>query len=137
METLPVTVKSIGSNWGVDGKTLERAYKDHLSDFRSWEQLEHASNWMLLPQNSGVRLSIDESSFCNDLFTILSDKEGHVGKGTIVAMVRGTKASDVINILLNLPEDKRLAVTKNSIRSLRGSNFMPGTQRLRTAHCVR
>jgi hypothetical protein len=100
METLPVTAKSIGSNWGVDGKTLERAYKDHLSDFRSWEQLEHASDWMLLPQNSGVRLSIDESSFCNDLFTILSNKDGHGGKGTIVAMVRGTKASDVIIMVL-------------------------------------
>jgi transposase len=112
METLPVTAKSIGSNWGVDGKTLERAYKDHLSDFRSWEQLEHASDWMLLPQNCGVRLSIDESSFCHDLFTILSNKDGHGGKGTIIAMVRGTKASDVIKILLNLPEEKRLAVTE-------------------------
>jgi transposase len=112
METLPATAKSIGSNWGVDGKTLERAYKDHLSNFRTWEQLEHASNWILLPKNCGTRLSIDETSLCEDLFTILSNKDGHGGKGTVVAMVRGTKASDVIKILLNLPEEQRLTVTE-------------------------
>ena len=110
MNTLPVTARSIGSNWGVDGKNLERAYKDHLSDFRSWEQLDHASEWVLHSKNCGIRLSIDETSLCDDLFTILSNKDGHGGKGTIVAMVRGTKASDVIKILMQLPEEQRLAV---------------------------
>ena len=110
MNTLPVTAKSIGSNWGVDGKNLERAYKDHLSDFRSWNQLDHASEWVLHSKNCGIRLSIDETSLCDDLFTILSNKDGHGGKGTIVAMVRGTKASDVIKILMQLPEEQRLAV---------------------------
>ena len=45
-----------------------------------------------------------------DLFTILSNKGGHGRKGTIIAMVRGTKTSEIVNVLMNLPEDKRAAV---------------------------
>lgn len=94
----------------IDGNNLERCYKNHLSDFRSWNQLEHASDWILLEKNCGVRLSIDETSLCDDLFTILSNKEGHGRQGSIVAMVRGTKSSDVIKILKQLSDQQRLAV---------------------------
>ena len=96
----------------IDGNNLERAYKNHLSDFRSWSQSEHASEWILLEKNCGIRLSIDETSLCDDLFTILSNKEGHGRQGSIVTMVRGTKSSDVIKILMQLPEEQRLAVTE-------------------------
>lgn len=96
----------------VDGARLERNYKDCLSDFRQWDQLDHASDWMLLPQNMGVRLSIDESLLCDDLFTILSNKDGHGRQGTVIAMVRGTKCSDVSEQLMKIPEKDRLAVTE-------------------------
>lgn len=58
----------------------------------------------------GEHLSIDESMHQNDLFTFVSNKDGHGKKGTLIAVVRGTKASDVIKILKQLPEEKRLAV---------------------------
>ena len=96
----------------VDASRLERNYKDHLSGFRSWDQLEHASDWILLPQNMGTRLGIDETSLCDDLFTILSNKDGHGRQGTVVAMVRGTKCCDVSSQLMRIPEDERLAVTE-------------------------
>lgn len=105
-----MTARSVGRNWGVDGRNLERAYKNHLSDFMQWDQREHASDWMLLPRNCGVRLSIDETSLCDDLFTILSNKDGHGRQGTIVAMVRGTKAADVIKVLNDMPLEQRQAV---------------------------
>lgn len=96
----------------VDGSRLERNYKDCLSDYRRWPQLEHAADWMLLPQNMGMRLSIDETSLCDDLFTILSNKDGHGRKGTVAAMVRGTKCSDVVAQLMKIPIEQRLAVTE-------------------------
>lgn len=96
----------------VDGSRLERNYKDTLSDFRRWSQLGHASDWMLLPQNMGTRLSIDETSLCDDLFTILSNKDGHGRKGTIIAMVRGTRCSDVMAQLMKIPPEQRLAVNE-------------------------
>ena len=96
----------------VGASRLERNYKDHLSGFRTWEQLDHASDWMLLPQNMGTRLSIEETSLSDDLFTILSNKDGHGRKGTVIAMVRGTKSTDVVRQLMRIPEDRRLAVTE-------------------------
>lgn len=96
----------------VSGSRLERNYKDNLSDFRQWSQLDHAAEWMLLPQNMGVRLSIDETSLCDDLFTILSNKDGHGRKGTIIAMVRGTRCGDVSEQLMKIPMEQRLAVTE-------------------------
>lgn len=96
----------------VDGSRLERNYKDTLSDFRRWSQLGHASDWMLLPQNMGTRLTIDETSLCDDLFTILSNKDGHGRKGTIIAMVRGTRCSDVMAQLMKIPPEQRLAVNE-------------------------
>lgn len=96
----------------VDGSRLERNYKDNLSDFRQWSQIGHAADWMLLPQNMGVRLSIDETSLCDDLFTILSNKDGHGRKGTVIAMVRGTRCGDVSEQLMKIPVKQLLAVTE-------------------------
>ena len=33
------------------GNSLERAYKQHLSDFEQWGQKEHAEDWLLLAEN--------------------------------------------------------------------------------------
>ncbi len=58
----------------------------------------------------GPRLSIDETSLQEDLFTILSNKDGHGRRGTVIAAVRGTKASEVIRILMQIPQEKRIEV---------------------------
>ena len=94
----------------IDGDELERSYKHHLSDYAEWEQRDHASNWMLIEDNLGENLSIDETMLQEDLVTILSNKEGHGKRGTVVAMVRGTKSDDVVDILLKIPEQQRLTV---------------------------
>ena len=36
-------------------------YKDTLSGFETWEQKGHASEWILLPQNTGKEHGIDET----------------------------------------------------------------------------
>ena len=105
-----MTARCLGKFFFADGDNLERSYKHSLSDFPEWEQLEHAPDWILLPENIGERLSIDETSLQDDLFTFLSNKEGHCKKGTIVAAVRGTKVKDVVGVLLGIPEAERLKV---------------------------
>ena len=45
-----------------------------------------------------------------DLFIFLSNKDGHGKKGTLIAAIRGTKASVVVEHQRRIPEDKRLAV---------------------------
>ena len=110
MDTTPVTARSLGNTYHVDGDNLERSYKYHLSDYGTWVQKEHAGDWVLVPDNIGEHLCIDETSLQDDLFTILSNKAGHGRQGTVISMVRGTKASEVIKVLMQIPEEDRLKV---------------------------
>ncbi|REG88380.1 ISAon1 family transposase [Flavobacterium aquicola] len=67
--------------------------------------------WLLFPKNIGKRLSIDETSLSNgELYTILTNKAGKGRKGTIVAMVAGTKAETVISIIEKIPLKERNVV---------------------------
>jgi len=53
---------------------------------------------------------IDETSLSNgELYTILTNREKHGGKGSIVAVVSGTKSEDVMF------STKLQKVTKNSV----------------------
>lgn len=94
MDTYPITARSLGLYFKVDGNNLERAYKDHLSGFRNWEQASHAEDWVLHPKNIGKRLGIDETMLHKDLMTFLTNKEGHGKRHTLIAAVKGTKASE-------------------------------------------
>ena len=83
-------------------------YKDYLSDFKTWDQLGHAKKWLLFPKNIRKYLSIDETSLSNgELYTILRSKSAKGKKGTIVAMVAGTKAETVISIIEKIPLKQR------------------------------
>ena len=85
------------------GDEFERAYKDHLSDFRTWKHREHAQKWLVFPKNIGPNLSIDETALSNgDLYTIISNKDAHGRKGALVAIVSGTRVEDVVAALMKI-----------------------------------
>lgn len=97
--------------YGVNPRSLQRQYKDYLSDFEVWDQKGHAKEWLLFAQNIGNNLSLDETAFSNgDLYTILTNKKAKGKKGALVAMVRGTKAEAVIRILHKIPLKQRKKV---------------------------
>ena len=100
--------------YGVNPRSLQRQYKDYLSDFKVWDQKGHAKEWLLFAQNIGSNLSLDETAFSNgDLYTILTNKKAKGKKGALVAMVRGTKAEAVIRILHKIPLKQRKKVVTN------------------------
>ncbi len=73
----------------------------------SWPEKDHALEWLLFADNLGPYLSIDETSLSNgELYTIVTNKEGHGGKGSMVAIVKGTKSQEVINVLEKIPEEQ-------------------------------
>jgi hypothetical protein len=85
------------SFYGVTGKNYKINTRI-LSDFKIWNQKTTRKRLAYLPENLGKRLSIDEIALSNgELYTILTNKEGK--KGTIVAMIAGTKAQTVIAII--------------------------------------
>ena len=102
--------------YGVDGKKLSSWYKYSLSCYQGWEQLHHASEYVLFKENLGERLSMDETSLSQgELYTIITNKSAHGGKGSLVAMIKGTKSEDVIYYLNHLPRTKRLKVKEITI----------------------
>lgn len=90
-----------------DGKYLGRTYKEHLSSFADWEPKEHAGEWVIQKQNMGERLCIDGTMLHHDLFTFLSNRDGHCKKGTLIAAVKGTTVADVTEHLDEIQEESR------------------------------
>lgn len=107
---------AIGSNslekfYKINGDRFGQQYKDHLSDFNSWDQKSHASDWILFPENIGPYLSIDETSLSNgELYTILTNKEAKGKKGVLVGMIKGTSSEVIIPIIQKISHSKRKKV---------------------------
>jgi len=88
----------------INASTLGKAYKERLSDFVTWNQKDHSTDWILHESNIGEYMSIDETAPSRgDLFTILSNKAGHGRKGTIAAMVRGTDSTELSAVFDRIP----------------------------------
>jgi len=75
-----------------------------ISDYRSWDQLDHAEEYILFPANIGADMSLDETCLSNgEVYTILTNKEAKGRKGALVAMIRGVATDVVSTILKNRP----------------------------------
>ena len=102
--------------YGVDGDNLSRWYKHFISDYEEWEQRYHAMEYVIFKENLGEYLSMDETALSQgELYTIVTNKSAHGGKGSLVAMMHGTKSEDIIYYLSKLPRHKRLKVKEITI----------------------
>jgi len=108
LDTFPIPAQSLEKHYHIDGSQLERHYKEHLSDFKTWEAAGHAEEWFVFPDNIGSKLSIDETSLSNgELYTIVTNKAAKGKKGALVAIVEGTASEKIIAALEKIPEEKR------------------------------
>lgn len=110
---------SVALNWGNTftwRKALQQQYKDHISDYKDWNQREHAAEWLLYPENVSPYLSIDETSLSNgELYTIVTNKAAKGRKGSLLAMMKGTQAASVIEILQKIPKRVRSKVREATL----------------------
>lgn len=105
MDTSPVTCRTLDDFYHIDASTFEKQYKDVLSGYRNWEELSHAEEWLVFPENIGPNLAIDETSLSNgDLYTIVTNRDRHGREMCLVAIVAGTKSETVIAALRHIPE---------------------------------
>ena len=110
-EDKAVSLSSIAEFHKISPHEFERQYKDYLSDFHSWNQRSHASDWLLFEENLGTHLSLDETSISNgELYTVLTNKAGKGGKGSLVSLVEGTKSCDISNVFNKISFAKRKEV---------------------------
>jgi len=108
LDNYPISSNSLEKFFYVDGNRLGQQYKEFLSSYKTWDQKEHAQEWILFPENIGSRLSLDETSLSNgELYTILTNKAGKGQKGTLIAMIEGTGSASVIAVLNRIPEKVR------------------------------
>lgn len=116
IETEALPISTIGRMYGVNGDTLRRLYKYKLSGFTEWEGMKRTRHadipYVAFPENCGNYISIDETALSKDeLFTIVTSKDGHGGPGTLIAMLYGTKVSEIVAVLEEaIPTWKRLKV---------------------------
>jgi transposase len=111
LDNYPISSNSLEKFFYVNGNHLGQQYKESLSDYKIWDQKDHASEWILFPENIGPYLSLDETSLSNgELYTVLTNKQGKGQKGTLIAMIEGTQADEVIAVLNRIPEKSRLLV---------------------------
>lgn len=83
--------------------------------------MSHAEDYILFPKNLSYHLCIDETALTSgELYTILSSKKCHGRKGTIVAVIKGTKAEDIINVLCKISEKER-NIVKEATLDMAGS----------------
>jgi len=110
---------------GIDGDALQRQYKNHLSNFKDWDQKRHAKKWLLFPDNIGEYLSLDETEMSNgELYTILTNKAAKGKKGAIVAMIEGVKSAKIISILDKIPLSKRNKVKEVTVDMANNMNLV-------------
>ena len=90
---------------------MERQYRNHLSGYLHWDQLVHAEDWLLFEKNIGAYICIDEVALSRgELYTVLINKEAHGGKGSMIAIIKGTDVHTVTSVLLKLSRRRRYQV---------------------------
>jgi transposase len=78
------------------------------------ESKKNAKDWLIFRENLGKRLSKDETALSNgELYTILTNKVAKGKKGTIVAMISGTKALAVKAVI-----EKLLLKLRNTVSEI-------------------
>lgn len=111
IESTPISISTLAARNGLKGQTLRKQYKEKISDYRNWDQLEHAEEYILFPENLGTDMSLDETCLSNgDVYTILTNKAAHGGKGALAAMIRGVATDVVSAVLKKMPLGRRLKV---------------------------
>ena len=104
----------MASFYGVTPRKLRRYYREKLSGFKDWEHRANAREGLVFADNVDTHLSIDETSLSHgELYTVVTNKQARGKKGTIVAILNGTKSEDIIPVLMKIP-----ARIRNKVREI-------------------
>ncbi|MVZ60460.1 DDE transposase [Sphingobacterium humi] len=101
----------MSSFYGISASKLRRYYRNKLSGFQDWEHRENAREGLVFPENIGTHISIDETCLSQgELYTVVTNKGARGKRGTIIAILNGTKSENIIPILQSIPERLRKKV---------------------------
>jgi len=99
IENQAVDIESISRTYKTQPQKLRRAYKENLSDFHEFYKTHKDmfdNEAFVFPENIGDNMGIDETGLIDgELYTILYNKAGKGKKGSLAAIIKGTKSSVV------------------------------------------
>lgn len=85
----------------VNGKYFADLYRNKLSGYSQWCGSELGCGFYFNAANIGPYMSLDETCLSNgEVWTFLTNKDGHGGKGTLAAAIPGTRSVEIISILI-------------------------------------
>ncbi len=92
----------------VKPRKARKCYLRQKDGFASWDQSDHAQEYMVYPENISARLAIDESSLSQgELYTFISSRDTKGRKGKLVAMVASTRSEKIAEVLHHISEHQR------------------------------
>ncbi len=102
-------MSNIASYFQVKSKTLQKHYKHQVSGYHEWKQKIHAEDYLIFPENITDSISIDEVSLSKgELYTIVTNKNTNCkNKKSVIAIINGTDAKTIEDVLLKLPLESR------------------------------
>ena len=97
-----MSIKHIAQMYNVNGKYFADLYRNKLSGYAEWCYDELCCGFYFNCNNIGPYMSLDETCLSNgEVWTFLTNKEGHGGRGTLAAAIPGTKSTEIISILIS------------------------------------
>ena len=102
METTALSIKQIAQMYCVNGKHFADLYRNKISGYADWCEQELGCGFYFNADNIDAYMSLDETCLSNgEVWTFLTNKDGHGGKGTLAAAIPGTKSDEIISILVS------------------------------------
>ena len=85
----------------VNGKYFTDLYRNKLSGYHQWRDDQLSCGFYFNAANIGPYMSLDETCLSNgEVWTFLTNKSGHGGRGTLAAAIPGTKSDEIISTLI-------------------------------------
>lgn len=118
-------MSNIASFYYIPPRTLQIHYKERISGYRDWEQLAHANKYIFFPENVTEFISIDEVCLSKgELYTIVTNKKtGNKNKGSLIAIINGTEAKTIIEVLEKIALELRMKVTEVTLDMARNMSL--------------
>lgn len=103
IETEAEDISSIARHYRVNAQTLRRGYKEKMSEYPLFRKIFEGmfkEEAFVFPENFGKNMGIDETSlFSGDVYTVVINKDALGKKGSLAAIIKGTKASKVVSAI--------------------------------------
>ena len=100
VETTALSISHIAQMYCVRGKYFSELYRNKVSGYQQWRMDCMSQGFYVNAENVGPHMSLDETCLSNgEVWTFLTNKDGHGGKGTLAAAIPGTRSDIIIDTL--------------------------------------